>query len=90
MMQRAKVVGDRLRRTRLALGFSQQVDFCSQIDVDKGSYSHFESGKRPLTLRVAVKIKERWGVPLDWLYCGDKAQLSTDLYGKIIQIREAA
>jgi len=90
MGKQAKLVGDRLRATRLALGYAQQVDFCSQIGVDKGSYSNFEAGKRPLTLRIAIKIKERWEIPLDWLYCGDKGRLPAELYEKIIRVRRAA
>lgn len=86
----ARAIGERLRRTRLALGFESKVEFCNQIDVDKGSLTHWEKGERPLTLRAAIKIKDRWGIPLDWLFCGDKAQLSAELYDKILRIRHAA
>lgn len=90
MGEAAKHVGERLRWTRIALGYGTQVDFCKQIGVNKGDYSKFEAGERQVTLRVAMKIKDRWGVPLDWLFCGDKAQLSAELHEKIIQIRRAA
>lgn len=90
MRNDAKIAGDRLRRTRLALGYTKKVEFSKKIEVDKGDYTKFEAGDRALPLSVGIKIKERFGVSLDWLFCADHTHLSTALYDKIIQIRQAA
>lgn len=85
----AEAVGKRLGWTREALGFDK-AQFAREIDVDKGSVTHWEKGDRPLTLLGAIKIRERFGIPLDWLFCGDKSLLRGELYEKIQRIRRAA
>lgn len=85
----AEIVGERLRWTREALGFDK-VGFAKEIGADKGSITHWEKGDRPLTLLGALKIRDRFGIPLDWLFCGDKSQLRGELYEKIQRIRRAA
>jgi hypothetical protein len=61
----------RLEATRIACGAHTQKVFYKSIKVGKGAWSDFESGKRPLTLAVARKIKARYGLPLDWTLDGD-------------------
>jgi len=92
MGRETNTVAERLRRTRLALGYGRgkKTAFANRIGVDKGDYTKFEQGERALPLSAGIRIKEEFGISLDWLFCGDKAHLSTDLYDKIIQIRQAA
>lgn len=74
----------RLIATREALGFPSQTDFCKEIKAAKNVYNPFETGKRPITLGMARKIKKRFGIPLDWTLDGDQAQkLPADIFNKI-------
>lgn len=82
MADTVKVIGNRLVKTREALGF-QQSEFCKEIRVAKNTYNPFEKGHRQITLIVATKIKERFGISLDWIYCGDPATLPAGLFRKI-------
>lgn len=70
-----KEVGRRLELTRRALGFKTQVEFCKAIKIDKTVWNPFETGVRRITLTVALKIRHRFAVPLDWIYCGDPSGL---------------
>lgn len=90
MATEAKAIGSRLYRTRLALGYKHPIDFARHLGVDKGDYSKFEAGKKPLTLRVARIIKKRFGVSLDWIMDGDIHTLRRDLAEQIINLREVA
>ncbi len=38
------------------------------------AWSQWENGKRLLDVLVAVRLKERYGVTLDWLFDGDPAR----------------
>lgn len=78
----ADPIARRLVRTREALGLSQ-IAFCGQIGVEKNVYNPFEKGHRRITLDVALKIRARFGVSLDWIYCGDVAHLPVELYQKL-------
>ena len=49
-------------------------------------YSPYVSGKRLLTLDVAVRLVSEYGVTLDWLYLGDRSKLSQELREKIIRL----
>lgn len=76
-------ISQRLIQTRLALGFEEQAEFCRQIGIDKTVYNPFEKGRRRISLDVAVAIRERFGIPLDWTFCGDSRQMPAEVYEKL-------
>ena len=86
MAESVKDVAQRLFETRQALGFAGQVDFCREIGVEKNVYNPFEKGRRRITIDVALKIRRRFGIPLDWTYCGDPATLPVHLYQKLSRV----
>ena len=49
-------------------------------------YSQYETGVRPLTIDAALRICDEYGVSLDWLYRGDRAQLPYHLAIEIARI----
>lgn len=83
MTESLSEIANRLKMTREALGFEAQIDFCKEIGVEHNIYNPFEKGKRRITLDVAKKIKKRFGIPLDWVYCADPAQLPAKIYRKL-------
>lgn len=83
MAETLDIIARRLELTRLALGFESQIDFCKAIRVQKNVYNPFEKGKRRISLAVAMKIRRRFGISLDWIYCGDPGTLPTNVYRKI-------
>ena len=81
----AKSIGRRLLKTREALGLSQ-AEFCRQIGVQRNLYNPFEKGRRRITIDVATKIRDRYGISLDWIYLADQRALPSDLYQKLASI----
>jgi transcriptional regulator with XRE-family HTH domain len=75
-------ISSRLLKTREALGLSQ-AEFCRQIAVERNLYNPFEKGRRRIPVDVALRVKRRFNISLDWIYAGDPSQLSTELYGKL-------
>ncbi len=69
----------RITRTRLALGFKTQTAFAEEIGVRHYLYNPFERAKRRVSLGVAFKIRNKFGIPLDWIYCGDASRLPAAL-----------
>jgi transcriptional regulator with XRE-family HTH domain len=78
-----KTIGRRLLRTRQALKLSQ-AEFCRQIGVERNLYNPFEKGRRRITIDVAMKIRDRYGVTLDWIYAGDPRALPSGLYHQLV------
>jgi DNA-binding XRE family transcriptional regulator len=78
-----KTIGRRLLRTRQALKLSQ-AEFCRQIGVERNLYNPFEKGRRRITIDVAMKIRDRYGVTLDWIYAGDPHDLPSELYHQLV------
>lgn len=76
-------ISKRLVLTRKALGFESQIDFCKAIRVQKNIYNPFEKGKRRISLAIAMKIRRRFGISLDWIYCGDPTSLPLHIHRKI-------
>ena len=73
----------RITRTRLALGFKTQTAFAEEIGIRHYLYNPFERAKRRVSLNVALKIRDKLGIPLDWIYCGDDSRLPAALYKKL-------
>jgi DNA-binding XRE family transcriptional regulator len=69
----------RITRTRLALGFKTQTAFAKEIGIHPYLYNPFERGKWRVSLAVAFKIRNKFGIPLDWIYCGDASRLPAAL-----------
>jgi transcriptional regulator with XRE-family HTH domain len=63
-----------------------QVAFADRLHIAKNTLNGFENGKRPLTLETAKRIRQRFGVSVDWLLFGDIGQPSHDL---VIQLGPA-
>jgi transcriptional regulator with XRE-family HTH domain len=77
------VLARRLVRTRLALGYTTQRGFAEQLGIRSHQINVFERGRRRISLGVALLIREKFGISLDWIYCGDAAGLPAALYKKL-------
>lgn len=64
----------RLIAVRKSLGFENQDEFAVKLDLTKSTYNPFERGKRPLSMLAARRIRERFGVSVDYLLFGDIGQ----------------
>jgi transcriptional regulator with XRE-family HTH domain len=51
--------------------------------VQRNLYNPFEKGRRRITIDAATKIRDRYGISLDWIYCADQRVLPSDLYQKL-------
>lgn len=75
-------IAARLTLLREALDLNQ-ADFCREAEIAPNQWNQFETGKRQITLRVAAKLKERYGASLDWVYLGDSAGIPRRLFEKL-------
>jgi transcriptional regulator with XRE-family HTH domain len=70
---------DRLKRLRLALGFTTSTDFAAFLGVSVQRYNAFEHGE-PLSRQVAFLLVQKIsGLSLDWLYFGRTEALPLQL-----------
>jgi hypothetical protein len=79
-------VARRLRALQQAVGdgvpilHDQMADFAN---CTAGSWQHYQSGKRDFPPENAIKLKERFGVTLDWIYANDASRNPSELQTKI-------
>lgn len=59
----------RLRAVRAILELSQK-EFAEQAKVAPKSYNQWESGDFRVSIDGAKKLRERFGLSLDFIYCG--------------------
>jgi transcriptional regulator with XRE-family HTH domain len=64
-----KDIGQRLGRSREALGLNQR-QMAEIADVSEANWSDFESSKRRISLNAAIRLSEDFGLSLDWIYFG--------------------
>lgn len=81
-------VAARLALLREWAGFDSQVAFARQIDLGGPEWNHFETGRRPLALNAAHKLRRRYRVTLDWLYYGDRSGLSVEVANSLPHLEE--
>jgi hypothetical protein len=53
--------------------------FSDRAGIPDNQYGQFENCIKPLPLDPALKLRNAWGLSLDWLYCGDWSGLAPDL-----------
>jgi DNA-binding XRE family transcriptional regulator len=63
-------------RKHLRLNQSEMAD---KLNIAKNTLNGFEKGKRSLTLETAKRIRQRFGISVDWLLFGDVGQPSQGL-----------
>lgn len=80
-------IGARLRAAREALGLTQ-AEFYRRAGIAQNAYSQYESGKRLLTLNQAIKLRDAFGLSLDWLFQGDLAAMPHALAAKLAAQQE--
>lgn len=56
-----------------------QTNFADELHIAKNTLNGYEQAKRTLTLETARRIRDRFGVSVDWLLFGDIGQPSHDL-----------
>lgn len=74
-----EVVFGRLEALRIELdaldpkaGFDVDGKFAAAVGIDKTTYSLIKKLERDLPFTAACRIKDRWGISLDWLYYGEQ------------------
>ena len=82
-----KVVASRLKHARLALGLTQ-IQLTLVLGVSQSRWSQYETGLRRITIEIAVRLRNQFGIPLDWIYCGDSAMLPYRLRFDIAAVPE--
>jgi transcriptional regulator with XRE-family HTH domain len=65
----------RLRATREALGFKKQKDFAEQAGISPNTYNQWEKAKVYPDLQYMIRIRDQYGISLDWIYLGDPSGL---------------
>ena len=78
------MIARRLTETREILGLSQ-AELCREIKIAPNRWSAYENDtkKRKITLQVAIKLCDRYGITLDWIYRGDPSALPSHIRAKI-------
>lgn len=83
MIDPPEIIGQRLERLRIELGFKTQTAFADALGIDKSTYSLYKTGDRQLTFETACLIRQNWGISLDWLFFGDLHQSAIQTMAKI-------
>lgn len=80
-MDRSKVntrsieaIAKRLRQTREALGM-KQAEFAERANIPNNTYNQYEQAKGRPSLDFAFKLRDTYGISLDWIYDGDPSGL---------------
>jgi len=79
LMQQA---GLRLRAVRLALDLGQDA-FANAIGVERPALSNWENGIRLVSVIAMVRLAQRFGIPLDFIYVGSLRQVPYELAAKL-------
>lgn len=94
-----EVVFGRLDALRIKLAarepkerFDVEYRFAEAIGLHKTSWAQIKKFKRDLPITAAYRIKERWGLSLDWIYYGEQpgaAQIMAEIgRGPIVPVRQ--
>lgn len=68
-------IARRLVATRLALGYDNQVEFCTALGVSPQAWNNYERARAKPSLDVALQMCDRFNLTLDWIFRGDAGGL---------------
>lgn len=74
MIDPPNTIGERLEKLRDAVDMNT-TKIAETLDITHSAWSQYENGTRRISLEVAGKLVERFGVTLDWIYRGDPSGL---------------
>jgi len=60
-----------------------QVQLAGELNIAKNTLNGYETGERPLPAEKAKRIRERFGISLDWLLYGDIGQPGYEIAVKL-------
>jgi transcriptional regulator with XRE-family HTH domain len=80
-------IAERLRRTREALNIKKQKEFAERADISPNTYNQWEKGRVYPDLQYAIRLRDEYGLTLDWIYLGDPSGLP---YQLVRLLRESA
>jgi transcriptional regulator with XRE-family HTH domain len=65
-------IGLRLATIRTALNYKDQAAFAKNAKLSQNRYNQYETGERRITLDAALKLKQTYGITLDYIYMADR------------------
>lgn len=74
MAETTKTIAERLVRTRESIEKSA-ADLCRRINCKPNRWSQYETGERRITMAIANRLCDEYGLTLDWIYRGNPAAL---------------
>ena len=77
-----KSIAKRLEMTRDALGKSA-AEICREIRCKPNRWSQYEGGDRRITLEIADRLCEKYGITLDWIYRNNPSGLPKEILEKV-------
>ena len=83
----SEAIGQRLRLARDAYGFAQG-EFAEAAGLTQHAYNQYENGKRVPSIDVAIALRDRHRLTLDYIYCGDLSGLRFALGDTIRKMQE--
>ncbi len=67
-------IAARLKISRDVLGFSQK-EFADNAEITRTNYNHAETGRHRPSVNISIKLRDTYGLTLDWIYLGDVGSL---------------
>lgn len=89
-MDRVENIAERLRRLRIAYGFERARAWCEWIDVPESVWNPFEKANRRISLDVALKVCQKTGASLDWIFRGLEHTLPPHVFERLRNVPSAA
>jgi DNA-binding XRE family transcriptional regulator len=78
MAESNKSLAQRLKMTREALEITP-AQLCRRLGIAENRWSQYENGKRRITMPVAIRLCDEFGLTLDWIYRGNPAHLPNSI-----------
>lgn len=70
-----KEVAHRLEALRIAHGFASQGEMAQAINAEVGTYNHWATGRRLISVSAAIRVCAVTGATLDYIYRGEVSGL---------------
>jgi transcriptional regulator with XRE-family HTH domain len=78
--------GKRLERLRTAHGYETMRAMAVALDINEATWRAWEFGLNEFPTDIARRLKDRWGVTLDYIYTGAETAMAPELLKKLRKV----
>ncbi|BBZ94292.1 hypothetical protein BRDID11004_48050 [Bradyrhizobium diazoefficiens] len=85
-LESKEAIAERLEIARIALGYATQQAFAASVQITPSKWNNYVAARDRIPLNVALELRKKHRLSLDWIYSADPTGLPLALARRIDEV----